>query len=90
MLTSNLDISSALYLYLRPGLCTDLNYIFHLSLDCCRFLSWKNGSGAATITSNKIRFSAVCLSDPIILTVKFALSLFPFPPNQCRLLGGPP
>ena len=50
----------------------------------------KSGFGAATITNNKVRFSAVCLSGPMRLTGKSAFTLFPFYPNQCILLGEPP
>ena len=38
----------------------------------------KSGSGAATITSNKVRFPAVCLSGPTRLTVKLVFSLLSF------------
>ena len=50
----------------------------------------QSGYGAAMITNNKVRFSVVCLSDPMRLTGKFAFTLFPFHPNQFRFLGGPP
>ena len=54
--------------------------------------SWvgKKCSGAATITGNKIRFSAVGSFGPIRLTRKFAFALLPLYPDQCISLGGAP
>ena len=47
----------------------------------------KNGSGSATITNNKVRLSAVCLSAPTRLTVKYAFAFFPLNPKQYRFFG---
>ena len=54
--------------------------------------SWvgKKCSGAATITGNKIRFSAVGSFGPIRLTGKFAFALLPLYSDLCILLGGAP
>ena len=53
------------------------------------FLQNQSGSGAATITNNKVRFSAVYLSGPMMLIGNFAFVLLPFYPTQCRFWGGP-
>ena len=95
-IADNFAFSFVLFLSFRSVLRTNFCSIFILCLDCCRLLSVMNinknqsGPGATTITDNKVRFSAGCLLDPMTLTGKFAFSLFPFYPNQCRLLSGPP
>ena len=51
-------------------------------------LQSKSSPGFATITNNKIRFSAVWLSITTRLIGKFAFKFSPFYPNQCIFLGG--
>ena len=74
-------------IYLLPIRLVDffhsLSYFFPGSLFIVELaltvLKNKSGSDAATITNNKIRFSEVCLSSPIRLTVKlfFCCSVLP-------------
>ena len=94
MFRSNLEVYSDIFLYFLSVLLTNFHPLYTLSMDICIFLIGNNSiknhssSSAATITNIKVIFSVVCLSGTMILTGKLSFVLFPYYPNQCRLLGG--